>query len=248
MKNIYIPEVSSTMTVMEGLADEGALPEGSVVWTDHQTLGVGQDGHPWLSERSRNLLFTTVLYPRFLPAEEQFLLSKVVSLAICDTLSVMLPGASVSIKWPNDIYLGHGKLAGILIRHRVRGQVLDRTLVGIGMNVNQLHFPGSLENPVSLIQYDGLERDRQGIMERLMESLMVRYGQLRLADPGQIDREYDDLMYLRGMTCSFSIRGQTVMARIAGVDAFGRLLLESEGDSYCCDLKEVSYLIRPGQP
>ena len=143
--------------------DEARNPRyghGDAICAERQTAGRGQRGHTWSSEEGRNLMFSLVWEPRFLPVSEQFLLSEAVALALTDLFGGY--GIDARIKWTNDIYAGDRKLVGILIEHNLTGDRLSRTIVGIGVNVNQTRFDPSLPNPSSMCLETGCEYDRQG--------------------------------------------------------------------------------------
>ena len=129
----------------------------SVVAALSQTSGKGQRGNVWLSEAGQNLTFSIVLkFPaKGLKAEmepmlayDQFVLSEITSLAIVDLLADF--GIEAKIKWPNDIYVSGKKICGILIENSLKGQGIDWTIIGIGLNVNQFNFPVNLPNPTSM--------------------------------------------------------------------------------------------------
>ena len=133
---------------MNQLIKNTEVAEGTVVLAKEQTSGRGQVNNTWESSYGDNLLMSIVLYPEFLHAGNQFLLSKFVSLAIVDFLSYYLE--NVTIKWPNDIYVGNKKIAGVLIENSLRGAFISSSVVGIGLNVNQTEFSSSIPNPTSL--------------------------------------------------------------------------------------------------
>ena len=133
--------------------DEARAPKyrhGDIVWAERQTAGRGQRGHTWISPEGENLTFTLVAEPRFLAADRQFLLLEAIAAALCDTFADF--GIDTRIKWTNDIYHGDRKPVGILIEHFYAGATLARTVIGIGINVNQTAFDPALPNPVSMRQ------------------------------------------------------------------------------------------------
>ena len=94
--------------------DEARNPRyehGDAICAERQTAGRGQRGHTWSSEEGRNLMFSLVWEPRFLPVSEQFLLSEAVALALTDLFGGY--GIDARIKWTNDIYAGDRKLVEI---------------------------------------------------------------------------------------------------------------------------------------
>ena len=103
MKRIHRIEVSSTNTYMKELLTAGVeLPELTLVDADFQTGGRGQQQNVWESEADKNLLFSLLCHPTFLPATNQFVLSQAIAVAVQRTLSEYTDG--ITIKWPNDIY------------------------------------------------------------------------------------------------------------------------------------------------
>jgi BirA family biotin operon repressor/biotin-[acetyl-CoA-carboxylase] ligase len=116
----------------------GEAEEGLLIFADFQSRGRGQGDHSWQSRPGENLLMSLLLRPAFLSASDQFLLSILASVGICDYLREK--GVHATVKWPNDILTSRGKIAGILIEHLIKGELLDTTILGIGLNINQAQF------------------------------------------------------------------------------------------------------------
>ena len=151
--------------------------EWDVVWADFQTAGRGQRGHEWHSRRGENLTFSVVLEPTFVAVAEQFAVSEVVALSLVDMLADY--GIEARIKWTNDIYVGDRKLVGILIEHSLAATTLRRTIVGVGINVNQTEFDTSLPNPVSMAQLLGREFEAEEVLHCFLKHLQCNYEALR---------------------------------------------------------------------
>ena len=130
-----------------------SLDHLSVISSHHQTAGRGQKGNSWSSQKGMNLTFSIVIkfgaegYGDLHPSN-QFIISKVTSLAVIDLLERF--GIDARIKWPNDIYVKNKKIAGILIEHTLLGNTMAYSIIGIGLNVNQLSFDSNLLNPTSI--------------------------------------------------------------------------------------------------
>jgi BirA family biotin operon repressor/biotin-[acetyl-CoA-carboxylase] ligase len=158
----WLDECASTNSELAKLVD---APHGTVIAVRNQTSGRGQRTHTWESQPGCNLTFSLLLRPSNISASEQFTLSKRVSLAIVDVLDQYVEG--VSIKWPNDIYVGDRKICGILIENTLSGYSIERSIVGIGLNVNQMQFVSDAPNPVSLVQLIGKELPLHPLLEEL---------------------------------------------------------------------------------
>ena len=203
--------------------DEARNPRyghGDAICAERQTAGRGQRGHTWSSEEGRNLMFSLVWEPRFLPVSEQFLLSEAVALALTDLFGGY--GIDARIKWTNDIYAGDRKLVGILIEHNLTGDRLSRTIVGIGVNVNQTRFDPSLPNPSSMCLETGCEYDRQALQA-----------------------DYRRRMYRLGERHRYRYPdGRTVEAVLRGVRPSGELLLElPDGRTEGYLFREIEFVI-----
>ena len=141
--------------------------EGRVIMTTNQTGGVGQQGNVWESEAGKNLTFSLLLKPTFLPIASRFMLTKAISIAILDFLKQELPDQEVYIKWPNDIYFKNKKIAGILIKNEIKGMMMGTSIIGIGLNVNQESFDENLPNPISMKMITGKDYDLEFILNEI---------------------------------------------------------------------------------
>ena len=224
-------------------ARDAKYRHGDIVWAERQTAGRGQRGHKWSSAEGLNLTFSLVLEPRFLPAGEQFLLNEAVALALTDTFAQF--GIAARIKWTNDIYAGDKKLVGILIEHSYSGQTLARTIVGIGINVNQTEFDPALPNPVSMAMVAGRTFDRGEVLEAFRRHIGIRYAQLELDERETLQRDYRERMYRLGERHTFRYPdGTPTEASIEGVRPTGELLLRhADGTLREYLFKEIEFVI-----
>lgn len=248
---ILLRQTDSTNNALRESLDDstmGELPEYFTIVTSYQLAGRGQRGNSWESEPGKNLLFSTLLHPVFLKVEEQFRLSKVVSLAIVDTLLKYASGEPFSIKWPNDIYWGEKKIGGILIENDLQGTHLAHSIVGVGLNINQAVFLSDAPNPCSLIQVIGREVNTEEFLSRLMARLRVLYEQLRKGDSQvwtSLEQRYADYLFRREGFHSFSDEDGEFRARILRVDPDGRLFLfREDGTEKSYLFKEVEFLFK----
>ncbi len=242
IKIIFLNEVESTNNYANSLILSDAAEEGTVVLARYQTQGKGQQGNHWESEAGKNLLMSLIMYPRFLPAGKQFLVSKIVSLAITDWLQNEVE--ECTIKWPNDIYIGDRKVAGILIENTVKGQHLFSSVIGIGMNVNQLAFKSDAPNPVSLQQVTGKSYDIEKSLDVLLAKLNYWYSKLVDQQNEEIDEAYFLRLYRRGKWSLFSEPGKLAFeAWISGIGKFGQLQLKlRDGTSREFMFKKVEFI------
>lgn len=240
MKIYHFDTVSST----NDLAREEQFVHGDVLWAERQTAGRGQRGHTWLSEEEVNLTFSLVVEPRFLPAKEQFLLSAATAVALCDCLTRY--GIEARIKWTNDIYVEDRKIVGILIEHFYAGATLRRTVIGIGLNVNQERFDPSLPNPTSMLLEGEKRYDREEVLRTFYDCFMARYAQVEQGDGEAILQAYRALIYRLGKEQLFRLPdGEELTATIEGIESDGALRLRHEdGKSHSYHFKEIEFVIK----
>ena len=216
--------IFDTVTSTNDVAREPQYVHGDIICADYQTAGRGQRGHVWQAAAGENLIFSAVLTPTFLPVREQFMLSECVALALTDTFAAF--GIETRIKWTNDIYAGDRKLTGVLIEQNVTGSTISRSIVGIGINVNQTRFDPALPNPVSMAQLLGRRTDRDAVLGEFSKNLMFRYDRLESGDRTTISEDYRALMYRLGEMHPYRMADGTVVeAAIEGVRPSGALIL-----------------------
>lgn len=233
--------------ILSSTNDEALDPryvEGDVVWAEHQTAGRGQRGHTWIGGEGENLMFTMIFSPEFLPPVRQFFLSEAVALALVDAMRDY--GIEARIKWTNDIYVGDRKLVGILIEHKLLMGRMARSIVGIGLNVNQMEFDASLPNPVSMAQVMGQKFDRREVLGSVAEHLLARYERLREGDLEALRQEYCGRLYRLDEEHWFALPdGERFRGTIRGVDQSGGLLVEDRSGAVGSYLfKEIEFVLK----
>jgi BirA family biotin operon repressor/biotin-[acetyl-CoA-carboxylase] ligase len=215
--------------------------EGTIVVTDNQTAGRGQRGNVWLAQPGQNLTFSLILKPVFLRATEQFWLNIAISLAIADTLHPLI-GHDLRIKWPNDIYVQDQKLGGILIENTLQGYNIACSVVGMGINVNQIEF--SYPTATSIQQQAPLPNgyDLPGLLSSYCENIEQRYLQLRSGQRDLMKAEYLKLLYRFQEAHRFESAGRVFSGVIEGIDPAGRLAIAEGGQMRYFAFKEVAFL------
>lgn len=242
MKIIKIASVASTNQYAEKLLSEKAVNSPTCVVTQHQTAGKGQDQNKWESEADKNLTFSIICFPSFLPAAQQFELNKTVALAVSDLLKATLPQENFFIKWPNDIYIDDKKTAGILIQTSIQNQSMKWAIIGIGINVNQEVFPEYLPNPTSVMHYKKSQTNLDTLLEDFLIAFEKRFHQLEMKQTKEIDEDYLKVFYKLNLRSAFVVNGERVFATVRGVNQYGWLLLQyDDGSVVEYDLKQVSF-------
>ena len=198
-----------------------------MIWTDEQYEGQGQRGKSWDTEVGKNVAMSLVYLPLDLPVERIFLVNEMVAVAVSKAIEAET-GLETKIKWPNDIYVGAKKVAGLLVQNGLKGKKVDHLIIGIGINVNQEVFPDHLPNPGSLKALAKKEVDRRALMGLIVEE--VHSGMERVyKGEGQVSHEqFQSRMLLLHRRARFKIEGVEVEGRINGIDDNGRLILETD--------------------
>lgn len=239
---IELSEVPSTNNLaMELLAEHP--PEGTVLWARHQSAGRGQKGNVWEVAPGQNLTFSLIYYPRFLSNRELFTLSKMVSVALQDLVAAYLPEAEVVIKWPNDLLVNRQKVAGILIENQFEGSRLKGTVIGIGLNVNQLLFPDDINSKATSMKLvSGQNFEIVNVLWDLLAKLEASYLRLRAGQKQVLDRQYYDRLYGYQETIRLEVEGEVGDWMIMGVETSGRLAATQGQKIRYFDFKEVSFV------
>lgn len=238
---IRLDTVGSTNTYISTLPPDTRA--GTAVIAREQTGGRGQRGNSWESEPGSNLTMSVLLRPNQVSAREQFMVSEAVALAVARTASRFAGGRQqVKVKWPNDIYAGDMKISGILIENALRGMTIERSIAGIGLNVNQERFYSDAPNPVSIHMLTGevtpldeVERELLGNIREMCGYLHPeRYDELHAMYCAQLWRADGFYPYTDAAT------GARFEARIKSIAPTGHITLEeADGTERTYAFKEV---------
>ncbi len=239
-KIIYCEKVSSTSVEAAEMIAANSAPGGTVIYAGVQTSGKGQRGNTWISEAGKNLTLSVILYPDFLEAARQFMVSKVISLAISELLDQY--SDSISIKWPNDIYHKDDKIAGILIEYSLVGNKIQSCIAGAGININQVNFPPGLPNPVSLKIINKHDYDTVELLSYFCRICDKWYSRLTGGSFEEINKQYQERLYRLNKTSDFMIHGRTVRGTIQGVDNYGRIIImKDDGNTGIYGFNEIKF-------
>ncbi len=231
--------VSTNLLAMKTIA-RGEAENGIVITADYQTGGKGTGNNIWESQKGKNLLFSLIITPHHIEPAKQFLITQIVSLSIVFTLKNQVPG--IKIKWPNDIYAGEKKIAGILIQNTVSANKIAFSVIGVGVNVNQKKFSKEIPNPVSLMEIIKKETET----DRLLQSLLNNFDRLynrSTYDSKFIKAQYIKHLYRLGTYANYMAYGKLFKAKIKGITRFGQLVLEEEnGNEKTFNFKEIVFV------
>ncbi len=247
---IELDGVDSTNNYLKGFKPLRPV-DITLVTAEHQSAGRGQTGNSWESERGQNLLFSILLRPTQVPAQDMFIISEAIALSvrqaiICSITQSNNPqrdiqGATtpyaVTVKWPNDIYVGDRKIAGILIENEISGTSIQHSIVGCGVNINQTQFAfpktgdsESTPTPVSLQQLTEEPLERRFVLEDIMESFTRYYAQIQSGSYQAIHEAYLKVLYRRTGMHRFRDSIGFFEASIEDVEPSGHLILRDNAD------------------
>ncbi len=246
---IWMDQVDSTNNMAKCHIDE--IPDMTVLSAHCQTDGRGQRGNRWLTASGKNLTFSLILKSapgerNSIAATDQFVLSEMIAASLVETLGNH--GLHAKIKWPNDIYVGDRKICGILIENTLAGKYLTSSVIGVGLNVNQLEFDASIHPEATSI---ALETGQETVLEELLEELLdtVRLYTRFLDNPNEyhkLDRIYNGFLYRKDEEHSYRMKanGKTFDGTIRSVGPTGLLRMEmNEGETLEFAFNEISYVI-----
>lgn len=226
---MYIKSTNSTNSLMKEMLAKGEWPEGEYfVYAGYQTAGRGQTGNSWESEADKNLL-CSILLP---PDKDLYFLNIAVGVAILRVI-----GEDFTIKWPNDIYYGDKKVAGILVENAILGNEVKYSIAGIGLNVNQTTFVSDAPNPISLKQITGKEYDIDALMQQV-------YAKVQETLNEEVWEEYKNHLYRRDGFRKYEDQNGIFEARIIDVLPTGEIVLcDRNGQNRTYGFKQIKYIL-----
>jgi BirA family biotin operon repressor/biotin-[acetyl-CoA-carboxylase] ligase len=236
---IFIEETSSTNEALKLEEQFNKIPEGTLLYTHFQSQGKGQANAKWESAPSQNLLLSVLYNPHFLKIEEQMYLNFAIALACRQFLATFLPDKKVWIKWPNDLVVSGHKIGGILIENSIAGNKLKNSVVGIGLNVNQLNFENAFA--ISLAQLSGTKFELPMLRKALCQCLDHFYSMLQMRKFEPLKSLYESHLLQKGESAEFIIKGIKQTGQILGIGNHGKLHVMIDGEILSFLNKELVY-------
>lgn len=235
-------EVGSTNEIAADWAAEGA-PEGGVVVAEYQATGRGRQGRTWSADKGRNLLFSVILRPE-LASDRLSLITVAAVVAVAEAVERFVTPHRPTIKWPNDVLLEDRKTCGILLESSLSGAGTGTVVVlGVGLNVNQDHFPDALApRATSLRLISGRTIPRVPLFAELLQSLERRYDQIQSADADVVRAAYQSRLVSRGESTTLRHTGtdETVTGIVEGIGPEGALRLRTDSGLRAIHAGEVT--------
>jgi len=239
---IKLLAVDSTNSFLKRmLSNSEPLPEGTVIMAENQYSGRGQVESIWHTQPGKNLTFSILLNPSFLPIQQQFTLNMAISVAIQHALR-NITGHGLTIKWPNDIYYLDRKIGGVLIENILSGSRIKACIVGIGINVNQEEFDEQLKGRAgSLFQILHKHVNLISLLAEICSHIEASYLKLKAGNYIRLRDEYLTFLYRYELKANYRQNGEIFEGRIVDVSDQGFLSLETESGIKTYNFKEIEF-------
>jgi BirA family biotin operon repressor/biotin-[acetyl-CoA-carboxylase] ligase len=245
-KHIYLESTPSTNAFLTEYIAKNNPHHNICAYTFKQTDGRGQIGRNWFSDVGKNITLSYLLHFQNLDVQNQFNLNMAISIAISSFIKDHITHGKVHIKWPNDIYVNDNKIAGILIQNQLKGRLISKSVIGIGINVNQDRFPKDIPNPTSLLIENDDEFDKLKLIQGLHIHICKALMRLELNAKSLLSS------YLSSFYCINAIHtfirkenNSEFEGCIKGVSAEGKLLVEVGEDLEAFNFREIGFVIKP---
>ncbi len=241
MKLIKLDAIDSTNEFLKGLSSNQTVENFTVVTAENQTKGRGQMGADWVSEPSKNLIMSVLIKDFFFDKNQIFNINVLTALSVIEGLRCFnIP--ELSIKWPNDILSYNKKIGGILIENSFKEDGNIVSIVGLGLNVNQIDFE-QLPKASSLALICNAIFNKEDILLEIVEKLKYKC-QLWDENKELFLLEYSNLLFKKGVPMPFTGQNQqNFMGIIQGISSIGKLQILLEDDSIPeFEIKEIQML------
>ncbi len=238
MKIIKVDAIPSTNSFLKEALRQKSIVEPTCVWAKKQTKGRGQRGSNWEAEAGKNLTFSVFFSIKEAVALQPFVLNMLTALAVKSVLKKnSLP--HLKIKWPNDILSANKKIGGILIENSYQNGVLSETIIGIGLNVNQVDFY-NLPKASSIKNILGISLSLEEILQQILMCLESFFENYQAKDFNKLKQDFENAMFRYKKPSTFVVDNREFVGIIQGVTNQG--LLEVMEEDECVntyDLKQI---------
>ena len=221
-KKLHFDSLNSTNETLGQLSKKIELQNGFYITADYQKSGKCQNNDKWDSNPKENLLISIFLNLD-LNIKNSFMLNQLASLSILDTLSKFLE-QKIEIKWPNDVYADNKKISGILINNIVKGGIINSSVIGIGINVNQTNFNKKyIATSMKLLSERDFELNE--IEKILMKNIKKQSMILLEKKISLLSSRYNNHLYGKNLDSLFILNKKRIYAKVIGVNQNGKIKL-----------------------
>ncbi|APD07464.1 biotin--[acetyl-CoA-carboxylase] ligase [Flavobacteriaceae bacterium UJ101] len=232
---IYLDKIDSTNSFL--LDKNTSFNEWTIVSAKEQSAGRGYTGNPWKSETDINLTFSILIKPNC-AIQHIFYINKIVANAVHQSIHSIVHS---KIKWPNDLIIHHKKACGILIEN-ILGQRVNSTVIGIGLNVNQMHFD-NLPKATSLKNETGIHFNLDELRYSIILAIQKGYQLFLDKEFESIESYFHEHLYKKEEISVFKIQNQLKNGIIKNTTSDGKLIVDIEGEGLqTFQLKEIQLM------
>ena len=214
---------------------------GNAYLAHYQTEGRGQRGKKWDSLPGQNLTMSVVLKPYGDFIDKPFLFNAFIAVEIASFVEDFLQ-EKVMIKWPNDIYIRDRKAGGILIENKIRGENWNWAVTGIGLNINQLEFMNTPNEPISLIEITKQTINIEEFAQSLHGKLLKSFASISTSNREKILQNYNDKLFKAGKTVQLKKNNLVFETTIKEVNSTGQLITVDVNEQYF-EFGEVEWIL-----
>ena len=216
-----IDAISSTNDYLKQLYLKKNIHDNFLIITNNQTEGKGQGGSSWESEPKKNLTLSIYKDLKKNKLKNPFIINLIISISIIETLKKYnLP--NLKIKWPNDILSASKKISGILIENFFQREFLISSIIGIGLNVNQISFKKA-KNAISIASIKKKKIDLTEVLNILTKKISLKFHEIDNLKINDLINEYESLLFKKDEFSKFNINNKLIDGRILGVNQSGKL-------------------------
>ena len=238
-KIIKINAIDSSNNEIKRLYQKKLHTNGLVVWVKNQTAGRGQGNKKWVSQPGKNLTFSVFLSGENLSFSSHISLNLITSLSVKKVLT-SYGIKNIFIKWPNDILSVDKKISGILIENLYKGKRLMGSIVGIGINVNQVTFPKNL-NVSSMKIIMGEAFVLRDVLHSFLEILNKNL--LLYKDFDLLKTDFNKNLFQKKELINYEINGIKKKGKIVGLNDYERVqIINVKGSQETPKIKDVKII------
>ncbi len=223
---IKLNATSSTNDKVKILLKSKKISSGDIVWAQYQYKGRGQYENKWHSSKGKNLLISCYKEFEELKQKQYSYINFVISLSVLKTIEHYISNDNY-IKWPNDIMSGQKKISGILVENNIKGDKLNSSIIGIGINVNQIRFR-NIPNATSIKLITRNEIRIEDVLDKLIQNIGSYFKKLIVKDFDNLLSIYNSKLYGRDY-CKFLINNKIFEGKVINVNSTGSINVKING-------------------